>query len=82
MALCVWFLLRAGSPLGGGPLMSHTGCDLRQLCCSRGALTPPETADDVIEEDHILGKPCRWTVPGSSPPTSGPEPRSPALRGS
>ena len=29
MALCVWFLPKAGSPAGGGPPMSHAGCILR-----------------------------------------------------
>ena len=53
--------------------MSHAGWVLSLLCCAA------ELAGDLIEEDRPLGKPCHWTVPGSSRPSKGPEPRSPRL---
>lgn len=76
MAPSVWCLPRPEA-LVHGPPMSQAGY-LPSLPWRPGSQL---SLKGQMISPAVLGKPCHWTVPGSWPPTHGPESRSPDLEG-
>lgn len=74
MALCVW-RSRGRKPWCGA---HDESCRISpELLCAAGG--SQLSLKWQMISSAVLGKPCHWAVPGSSPPTHGPESRSPDL---